>query len=128
MNGNPQQLKKLLYFYWGVFPKYDEDGKLKREINTIQSDLQHPNEYTHGATSRFLQKISNEKELLEPLIPPCRACLEHRHSYVCKNAVFALFSIIQQCDRCLSGTPGSGRPSRRVVSQLLHWEPIAKVA
>ncbi|KAJ3839311.1 coatomer protein [Lentinula raphanica] len=122
INGNPQpslmmpiiqfvmpsrnkQLKKLLHFYWEVCPKYDENGKLKQEmilvVNAIRNDLQHPNEYIRGATLRFLQKIANENELLEPLIPTCRACLEHRHSYVRKNAVFALFSIYREFEHLI---------------------------
>ncbi|KAG2022462.1 coatomer beta subunit [Coprinopsis cinerea AmutBmut pab1-1] len=117
INGNPQptlmmpiiqyvlpsknkQLKKLLHFYWEVCPKYDENGKLKQEmilvVNAIRNDLQHPNEYIRGATLRFLQKISKDAELLEPLVPTCRSCLEHRHSYVRKNAVFALYSIYRE--------------------------------
>ncbi|KAG0697338.1 hypothetical protein DFH29DRAFT_157761 [Suillus ampliporus] len=46
INGNPQptplmpviqyimnkQLKKLHHFYWEVYPKYDENGKLKQEM------------------------------------------------------------------------------------------------
>ena len=54
---------------------------------------QHPNEYIRGATLRFLQKIAKDAELLEPLIPTCRSCLEHRHSYMRKNAVFAVYSM-----------------------------------
>lgn len=34
-----------------------------------------------------------EAELLEPLMPAIRACLEHRHSYVRRNAVFAIYTI-----------------------------------
>ncbi|KIK68837.1 hypothetical protein GYMLUDRAFT_34829 [Collybiopsis luxurians FD-317 M1] len=122
INGNPQptlmmpiiqfvmpsrnkQLKKLLHFYWEVCPKYDENGKLKQEmilvVNAIRNDLQHPNEYIRGATLRFLQKIAKDSELLEPLIPTCRACLEHRHSYVRKNAVFALFSIYREFEHLI---------------------------
>ncbi|KAI6024365.1 adaptin N terminal region-domain-containing protein [Pisolithus marmoratus] len=114
INGNPQptllmaiiqyimpsknkQLKKLLHFYWEVCPKYDENGKLKQEmilvVNAIRNDLQHPNEYIRGATLRFLQKISRDAELLEPLIPTLRANLEHRHSYVRRAAVFALHTV-----------------------------------
>lgn len=63
--------------------------------NAIRNDLQHPNEYIRGATLRFLQKVQ-ETELLEPLIPTTRACLEHRHSYVRKNAVFAVQQIYQR--------------------------------
>ncbi|KAF8204126.1 coatomer protein [Pholiota molesta] len=114
INGNPQptlmmpiiqfvmpsrnkQLKKLLHFYWEVCPKYDENGKLKQEMILVQ----HPNEYIRGASLRFLQKIAKDQELLEPLIPTCRACLEHRHSYVRKNAVFALYSIYREFENLI---------------------------
>lgn len=97
MPSKNKQLKKLLHFYWEVCPKYDENGKLKQEmilvVNAIRNDLQHPNEYIRGATLRFLQKISREAELLEPLIPTLRANLEHRHSYVRRAAVFALQTV-----------------------------------
>lgn len=55
-------------------------------------DLQHPNEFIRGSTLRFLCKLK-EPELLEPLMPAIRACLEHRHSYVRRNAVLAIFTI-----------------------------------
>lgn len=126
INGNPQptllmpiiqyimpsrnkQLKKLLHFYWEVCPKYDENGKLKQEmilvVNAIRNDLQHPNEYIRGATLRFLQKISKDAELLEPLIPICRSCLEHRHSYVRKNAVFAVYTIYREYEHLIPDAP-----------------------
>ncbi|PIL31535.1 hypothetical protein GSI_06237 [Ganoderma sinense ZZ0214-1] len=126
INGNPQpallmpiiqyvmpsrnkQLKKLLHFYWEVCPKYDDNGKLKQEmilvVNAVRNDLQHPNEYIRGATLRFLQKISKDTELLEPLIPTCRACLEHRHSYVRKNAVFAVYSIYREFEHLIPDAP-----------------------
>ncbi|KAH9942945.1 coatomer protein [Amylocystis lapponica] len=126
INGNPQPqllmpviqyvmpsrnkaLKKLLHFYWEVCPKYDENGKLKQEmilvVNAIRNDLQHPNEYIRGATLRFLQKISKDAELLEPLIPTCRSCLEHRHSYVRKNAVFAVYTIYREFEHLIPDAP-----------------------
>ncbi|QPG74556.1 hypothetical protein FOA43_001887 [Brettanomyces nanus] len=96
MPSKNKQLKKLLYCYWEICPKYGEDGKLRHEMilvcNAIQHDLQHPNEYIRGNTLRFLNKLK-EPELLEPLVPSCRQCLEHRHAYVRKNAVFAIYSI-----------------------------------
>ncbi|KAG8967330.1 coatomer subunit beta [Tulasnella sp. 419] len=125
VNGNPQHamlmpviqycmpsksktLKKLLHFYWEVCPKYDDNGKLKQEmilvVNAIRNDLQHPNEYIRGATLRALQKLK-EAELLEPLIPTCRACLEHRHSYVRKNAVFAIYSIYKDFENLIPDAP-----------------------
>ncbi|KAI6010412.1 hypothetical protein BKA83DRAFT_4403063 [Pisolithus microcarpus] len=61
---------KLLHFYLEVCPKYDENGKLKQEmilvVDAIRNDLQHLNEYTRGATLRFLQKISREAEHSSP--------------------------------------------------------------
>ncbi|KAK9449770.1 adaptin N terminal region-domain-containing protein [Limtongia smithiae] len=96
MPSKSKALKKLLQFYWEICPKLNPDGKLKQEMilvcNAIRNDLQHPNEYIRGATLRFLSKLK-EAELLEPLIPSVRSCLEHRHAYVRKNAVFAVYSI-----------------------------------
>ncbi|KAI0830758.1 coatomer protein [Trametes gibbosa] len=109
MPSRNKQLKKLLHFYWEVCPKYDDNGKLKHEmilvVNAIRNDLQHPNEYIRGSTLRFLQKISKDQELLEPLIPTCRSCLEHRHSYVRKNAVFAVYSIYREFEHLIPDAP-----------------------
>lgn len=58
----------------------------------LRNNLQHPNEYIRGVTLRFLCRI-HEEELLEPLVPSVIANLEHRHSYVRKNAVLALAAI-----------------------------------
>lgn len=103
-----KQLKKMLHFYWEVCPKLDEKGNLKQEMilvcNAIRNDLQHPNEYIRGSTLRFLQKVK-EPELLEPLIPTIRQCLEHRHSYVRKNAVFCVYSIYQQNESLIVDAP-----------------------
>jgi coatomer subunit beta len=41
---------------------------------------------------RFLCKL-REAELIEPLLSSARSCLEHRHAYIRKNAVFAIASI-----------------------------------
>ncbi|KAK4110210.1 Coatomer, beta subunit [Canariomyces notabilis] len=98
MPSKSKPLKKLLYFYYEICPKLDAQGKLKQEFilvcNGIRNDLQHPNEYIRGNTLRFLCKL-REPELLEPLLSSARACLEHRHAYVRKNAVFAVASIYQ---------------------------------
>jgi len=58
----------------------------------LWQDLQHPNEFIRGSTLRFLCKLK-EHELIEPLMPAIRACLEHRHSYVRRNAVLAIYTI-----------------------------------
>ncbi|EON97524.1 putative coatomer subunit beta protein [Phaeoacremonium minimum UCRPA7] len=98
MPSKSKPLKKLLYFYYEICPKLDAQGKLKQEMilvcNGIRNDLQHPNEYIRGNTLRFLCKL-REAELIEPLLSSARSCLEHRHAYVRKNAVFAVASIFQ---------------------------------
>ena len=67
-------------------------------------DLQHANEYIRGNTLRFLCKL-REPELIEPLLAPTRQCLEHRHSYVRKNAVFAIASIYQHSESLMPDAP-----------------------
>ncbi|WWC65786.1 uncharacterized protein I303_108408 [Kwoniella dejecticola CBS 10117] len=108
MPSRNKQLKKMLHFYWEICPKLDDNGKLKQEmilvVNAIRNDLQHPNEYIRGATLRFLQKI-RESELLEPLVPTVRSCLEHRHSFVRKNAVFATYTIYQDHEHLIPDAP-----------------------
>ncbi|KAI1437234.1 Coatomer, beta subunit [Xylaria sp. CBS 124048] len=98
MPSKSKHLKKLLYFYYEICPKLDSNGKLKQEMilvcNGIRNDLQHPNEYIRGNTLRFLSKL-REPELIEPLLSSARSCLEHRHAYVRKNAVYAVASIYQ---------------------------------
>ncbi|KAI3331608.1 Coatomer, beta subunit [Xylariaceae sp. AK1471] len=98
MPSKSKHLKKLLYFYYEICPKLDSSGKLKQEMilvcNGIRNDLQHANEYIRGNTLRFLCKL-REPELIEPLLSSARSCLEHRHAYVRKNAVYAVASIHQ---------------------------------
>ncbi|KAI8341029.1 adaptin N terminal region-domain-containing protein [Chlamydoabsidia padenii] len=113
-----KQLKKLLHIYWEICPKTKPDGKLKEEFilvcNALRNDLQHPNEYIRGATLRFLCKIK-EADVLEPLVPSVRSCLEHRHSYVRKNAVFAIGSIYRHFEILFPDAP-------EVVQQFLLSE------
>jgi coatomer subunit beta len=72
--------------------------------NGIRNDLQHPNEYIRGNTLRFLCKL-REAELIEPLLSSARSCLEHRHAYVRKNAVFAVASIFQHSESLIPDAP-----------------------
>jgi hypothetical protein len=72
--------------------------------NGIRNDLQHPNEYIRGNTLRFLCKL-RESELIEPLLSSARSCLEHRHAYVRKNAVFAVASIFQHSESLIPDAP-----------------------
>jgi len=96
INQEDHQIKKLLMLYWEIVPKYSIDGKLLPEMilvcNALRNDLISPNEYIRGCMLRFLSKMK-EAELLEPLVPSVKACLEHRHSYVRRNAALAAYSI-----------------------------------
>lgn len=79
-------------------------SKLTYLSNGIRNDLQHPNEYIRGNTLRFLCKL-REAELIEPLLSSARSCLEHRHAYVRKNAVFAVASIFQHSESLIPDAP-----------------------
>jgi coatomer subunit beta len=82
--------------YWEIVPKYSTDNKLLPEMilvcNALRNDLMSPNEYIRGSMLRFLCKMK-EPELLEPLVPSVKLALEHRHSYVRRNAALAVYSI-----------------------------------
>mmetsp|Transcript_15984 Transcript_15984/g.37704 ORF Transcript_15984/g.37704 Transcript_15984/m.37704 type:complete len:975 (+) Transcript_15984:59-2983(+) len=110
INSDDKQLKKLCMLYWEVVPKYQEPSseamlaaasggppvqrKMLPEMllvcNALMNDLNHPNEFVRGSMLRFMCKLKDE-EILGPLIPSIKACLEHRHPYVRKNAALAIF-------------------------------------
>lgn len=96
MPSKDRVLKKLLLLFWEVVDKKTADGKLLHEMilvcNALMKDLNHPNEYIRGSTLRLVCKLK-EPELLEPLIESIRLCLDHRHAYVRRNAVLAIYSI-----------------------------------
>jgi len=101
-------IKKMLLIFWEIVPKTYPDGKLMQEMilvcDAYRKDLQHPNEFIRGSTLRFLCKLK-EPELLEPLMPTIRSCLEHRHSYVRRNAVMAIFTIYKNFDFLIPDAP-----------------------
>ena len=110
INSDDKPLKKLCMLYWEVVPKYQEPSsdevlraaagghtvqrKLLPEMilvcNALMNDLNHPNEYVRGSMLRFLCKVKDE-EILGPIIPSIKACLQHRHPYVRKNAAMAVY-------------------------------------
>ncbi|KAI6242711.1 Coatomer subunit beta [Aphelenchoides fujianensis] len=114
-------LKKLLLIFWEIVPKTNADGKLLHEMilvcDAYRKDLQHPNEFIRGSTLRFLCKLK-EPELLEPLMPSIRKCLDHRHSYVRRNAVLAIFTIYRNFEFLISDAP-------ELISQFLESEQDA---
>ncbi|CAB0038808.1 unnamed protein product [Trichogramma brassicae] len=101
-------IKKLLLIFWEIVPKTTADGKLMQEMilvcDAYRKDLQHPNEFVRGSTLRFLCKLK-EPELLEPLMPAIITCLEHRHSYVRRNAVLAIFTIYRNFEFLIPDAP-----------------------
>ncbi|XP_033739799.1 coatomer subunit beta-like [Pecten maximus] len=108
MPSQDHMIKKLLLIFWEVVPKYTADGKMLHEMilvcDAYRKDLQHPNEFIRGSTLRFLCKLK-EPELVEPLMPAIRQCLEHRHSYVRRNAVLAIYTIFRNFDFLIPDAP-----------------------
>lgn len=100
--------KKLLLIFWEIVPKNTPDGKLMQEMilvcDAYRRDLQHPNEFIRGSTLRFLCKLK-EPELLEPLMPSIKACLEYKHNYVRRNAVMAIFTIYKNFNFLMPDAP-----------------------
>lgn len=124
MPSKNKKLKKLLYFYWEIVPKLDQDGKLRHEMilvcNAIQHDLQHPNEFIRGNTLRFLTKL-REPELLEQMVPSTLACLEYRHAYVRKYAILAVLSIYKVSEHLIPD-------AKEIINTFLlaETDPICK--
>ncbi|VDK43527.1 unnamed protein product [Anisakis simplex] len=114
-------IKKLLLLFWEIVPKTSPDGKLLHEMilvcDAYRKDLQHPNEFIRGSTLRFLCKL-REPELLEPLMPAIRSCLEHRHAYVRRNAVLAIFTIYRSFEFLIPDAP-------ELISNVLNSEQDA---
>jgi coatomer subunit beta len=98
MPSKNKALKKLCVLYWEICQKRQPDGTPRPEMvlvcNALRNDLISPNEFVRGQCLRFLCKLK-EEDLLEPLVPSVRQCLDHKHPYVRKNAVLAIFSIFK---------------------------------
>ena len=101
-------LKKLSLLYLEVVDKVDEKGTLLPEFilvcNQILNDLNHPNEYIRGCTLRFVNK-RKEQELLEPWVAAIKNNLEHRHSFVRRNAVLAIYTIYEHTPDLIPDAP-----------------------
>lgn len=99
-------LQKLLMLYWEIVPKYNGSPNNKQAPRTLKPEmilvgnaflkaLEHPNEYIRGCMLRFLCRLK-EVELLEPLKDAIKANLEHRHSFVRRNAVMTVSTVYRQ--------------------------------
>ncbi|KAE9616343.1 putative adaptor protein complex AP-4, epsilon subunit [Lupinus albus] len=103
-------IQKLLLLYLEIIDKTDSRGKVLPEMilicQNLRNNLQHPNEYIRGVTLRFLCRL-NESEIVEPLIPSILSNLEHRNSFVRRNAVLAIMSVykLPQGEQLLDSAP-----------------------
>lgn len=108
MPSQDHMIKKLLLLFWEIVPKCGLDGKLLQEMilvcDAYRKDLQHPNEFIRGSTLRFLCKLK-EPDILEPLMPSIQQCLDHRHAYVRRNAVLAIFTIYKNFESLIPDAP-----------------------
>ncbi|KAI9189188.1 coatomer subunit beta [Blastocladiella emersonii ATCC 22665] len=118
MPSKHKPLKKLTHLYWETVSKHSPDGKLLPEMilvcNALRNELLHPNEYIRGMALRLVCKL-RDAELLEPLVPSCRQSLDHRHAYVRKNAILAVYSIFKHNQVLIPDAP-------KLISDLLAKE------
>jgi coatomer subunit beta len=101
-------LRKMGLLFLEVCDKHGPDGKLLPEMilvcNMVRNELVHANEYTRGCALRFVCKI-HDAEILEPLVPAIRQNLEHRHSFVRRNAVLAIHTIFETFEFLIPDAP-----------------------
>ncbi len=90
----PKEVTKWYSTAWNGTRLVTIPNRLIHSSNALRNDLLHPNEFIRGQSLRFLCKLK-EADILEPLIPSVRQCLEHKHPYVRKNAVLAVFSVFK---------------------------------
>merc|ERR1719181_2048418 len=83
---------------WEVVDKHQPNGEWRDEMllvcNALRNDLMHANEYVRGSTLRLLCKMKYYR-ILEPLKEAVLRNLSHRHSYVRRNAVMCVYSIVK---------------------------------
>jgi coatomer subunit beta len=112
-------IKKLCLLYWEVVEKRDKKGKLLHEMilvcNAMKNNLTHPNEYIRGSTLRFLCHLKEGDILESGLIPSITANLEHRHSYVRKNAVMCIYTVYENYPDLIPDAP-------EVIETFLYTE------
>lgn len=93
-------IKKSLLLFWEVIEKKNKQKptELKSEFllvcNSIRKDLTHPNEYVRGRVLRLVSKLPYY-DLFESVRSVIFENLSHKHSYVRKNALACVVSIIK---------------------------------
>lgn len=94
------EIKKLLLLFWEVIEKHNKQKptELKSEFllvcNSIRKDLTSPNEYIRGRILRLVSKLPYY-DLFESVRSTIFDNLSHKHSYVRKNALSCIMSIIK---------------------------------
>eukprot|EP01125_Pyxidicula_operculata_P017305 TRINITY_DN605_c0_g1_i1.p1 TRINITY_DN605_c0_g1~~TRINITY_DN605_c0_g1_i1.p1 ORF type:complete len:950 (-),score=238.78 TRINITY_DN605_c0_g1_i1:2570-5419(-) len=104
MPSKNHKIKKLLLLYWEVLDAASKEGMMLLVCNGLLRDVNYPNEYVRGSTMRFLCKLK-DTELLQPLVESIRNNLEHRHAYVKRNAVLAIYSIYKDLPHLIPDAP-----------------------
>ena len=89
----------MLFLYWEIVEKTNIDGKVKDEIllavNALRKDLESPNEYIRGRTLRLVSKM-HVQPIVEDLVDCVISNLNHRNSYVRRNAIMCLYAIFDK--------------------------------
>ena len=125
LHSDNHQIKKLCLMYWEVVEKRDKSGKLLHEMilvcNALKNNIEHPNEYVRGSTLRFLAQLKEADILESGLVPSITANLEHRHSYVRKNAVMCIYTVFENFPDVIPDAP-------EIIEEFLYSEtnPTAK--
>uniref|UniRef100_A0A6B2KXK3 Coatomer subunit beta n=1 Tax=Arcella intermedia TaxID=1963864 RepID=A0A6B2KXK3_9EUKA len=104
MPSKNHKIKKLLLLYWELLDKQQQADTMVLVCNALLRDVNYPNEYVRGSTLRFLAKLKNQ-ELLQPLVESIRNNLEHRHAYVKRNAVLAIYHIYKEFPNIIPDAP-----------------------
>lgn len=86
----------MLFLYWEIVEKTNVNGTVKDEItlavNALRKDLESPNEYIRGRTLRLVSKI-HVQPIVEDLVDCVITNLNHRNSYVRRNAIMCCYAI-----------------------------------
>ena len=86
----------MLFLYWEIVEKTNVNGTVKDEItlavNALRKDLESPNEYIRGRPLRLVSKI-HVQPIVEDLVDCVITNLNHRNSYVRRNAIMCCYAI-----------------------------------
>lgn len=97
VNDSPE-LRKAMVIYWEIVEKTksETDLDLKDEMflacNSLRNDLLSPNEYLRARTLRLISRCMH-RGIIEPLSNAIIENLQHKSSYVRRNAVVCLYQV-----------------------------------